>query len=107
MSNGHGWPRAVVTLDATGRAEVNVAGVVETFQEETPDAVRSRVIHFIVQRALVLDRAIPASITEPRDHWEIIVHQDGTVTENLEASQYQGRPDDGALVADGAGPTAG
>lgn len=111
-STANGWPRAVVTMDATGRAHVNLSGVVTSFEEGDADAVRTSVIRFIVQRALVLGREIPASITEPDDHWEIIIHPDGMVTESpltSQDSQGPGRPDEGAAqpVQPPMGPAMG
>lgn len=93
-STANGWPRAVVTVDAAGRAHVNLSGVVTSFEEGDAEAVRTSVIRFITQRALVLGREIPASITEPDDHWEIIIHPDGMVTENPLAPQNPAQSDE-------------
>ena len=74
------WPHVTVSLDPTGRAEVDRMGTVHTLTEDGPDQARAAVTHWIAEHvATPYGRPVAVTVTDPDGIWHVAISPDATV----------------------------
>ncbi len=74
------WPHITVTVDETGRAEIDRMGTVHTLTEDGPDEARAAVTAWIAEQvATPLERPVPVTVTDPAGQWHLTISPDGEV----------------------------
>lgn len=80
------WPRVEATLHEDGTAQINVGGTTQQVAAADPDDARQQTVAIIAARAAQLGRPLRTLTCDPSGEWTIVVHPDGSVTEDEEPS---------------------
>ncbi|MBT2519068.1 hypothetical protein J7E29_16625 [Streptomyces sp. ISL-90] len=80
------WPVVTATVREDGTGEVNVGGRVHELVAESIDLVRVAASTLIAQEAAKLGRPLSATTLDPSGSWPLIVHPDGRVEPNPQAT---------------------
>lgn len=76
------WPKVTAITNADGSGDVTVGGTHHPLNEATLDAARATAVHIIADAAAGLGRPLQATTIDPDGTWPLIIHTDGTVTED-------------------------